>query len=73
MSEAPVQFHCPYAQIDRRVPCHCGTLTVLDKSNIGGLLTEALTANVETVFSDETGLVCADTAGAGSLAVGSGT
>ena len=29
MSEAPVQFHCPYAQIDRRVPCHCGTLTVL--------------------------------------------
>jgi len=73
MSKAPIQFHCPYAQIDRRVACHGGTLTVLDKSNIGGLLTEALTANVETVFSDETGLVCADTAGAGSLAVGSGT
>lgn len=34
----------------------------LDESNVGGLLTEALTANVETVLADETGLVGADAA-----------
>lgn len=34
----------------------------LDESNIGSLLTEALTANVEAVFADQTGLVSADTA-----------
>lgn len=34
----------------------------LDESNIGGLFTETLTADVETVFADETGLVGADTA-----------
>lgn len=45
-------------------------LTVLDKSDISGLLAEALTADVETVFADETGFVCADSAGASSLAVG---
>ena len=35
----------------------------LDEANVGGLLTEALTADVETVLADETGLVGADTAG----------
>lgn len=34
----------------------------LDKSNIGGLFTEALTADVKAVLSDETSLVCADAA-----------
>jgi hypothetical protein len=34
----------------------------LDESNIGGLLSEALTADVEAVLADETGLVGADAA-----------
>lgn len=45
-------------------------LTVLDKSNIGGLLTEALTADVQAVFADETSFVGADTAGSGAFSVG---
>jgi hypothetical protein len=40
----------------------------LDKSDISGLLTEALTADIETVFSNKTSLVCADSAG-GMLAI----
>lgn len=34
----------------------------LNESNVGRLLTEALTADVETVLPDKTSLVCADTA-----------
>lgn len=34
----------------------------LGEANVGGLLTEALTADVESVLADETGLVGADTA-----------
>lgn len=34
----------------------------LDEANVGGLLTEALTADVEAVLADQTGLVGADTA-----------
>jgi hypothetical protein len=34
----------------------------LDETDVGGLLTEALTAEVEAVLADETGLVGADTA-----------
>lgn len=34
----------------------------LDEANIGGLLAEALTADVQAIFADETGLVGADTA-----------
>ena len=34
----------------------------LDKSNVGGLLSEALTADVQAVFADETSFVGADTA-----------
>jgi hypothetical protein len=34
----------------------------LDESDVGRLLTEALTAHVEAVLADETGLVGADTA-----------
>jgi len=45
---------------------------VLDESDIRRLLAETLTADVETIFSDKTGLVCADTASARSLTVGSG-
>lgn len=37
-------------------------IAYLDESNIGSLLTEALTADVQTILADETGLVCADTA-----------
>ena len=40
----------------------------LDKSDISGLLAEALTADIETVFSNKTSLVCADSA-SGMLAV----
>jgi hypothetical protein len=46
-------------------------LTVLDESDVCCLFSEALTADVETVLSDETSLVSADTAGTGALAVGS--
>lgn len=45
-------------------------LTVLDKADVSSLLAEALTADVETVFADKTGLVCADSAGASTLSVG---
>jgi hypothetical protein len=38
-------------------------LSVLVETDVLGLLTEALTAQVEVVLSDETGLVLADTAG----------
>jgi hypothetical protein len=34
----------------------------LGKANIVGLFAEALTADVEAVFADETGPVCADAA-----------
>jgi len=34
----------------------------LDEANVGGLLTEALTADVEAVLADKTGLVGADAA-----------
>lgn len=36
--------------------------TDLVEANVGGLLTEALTADVQAVLADETGLVGADTA-----------
>lgn len=39
-----------------------GLRIYLDETNVGGLFTETLTADVETVFADETGLVGADTA-----------
>jgi len=48
-------------------------LPVLDEANVGSLLTETLTADVEAVLADQTGGVCADTAAAGTLAVGLGT
>jgi len=34
----------------------------LDEANVGGLLSEALTADVQAVLADETSLVLADTA-----------
>jgi hypothetical protein len=34
----------------------------LDKSNVRGLLSEALSADVQSILADETSLVCADTA-----------
>lgn len=37
-------------------------LPYLDESNIGALLSEALTADVEAVLADETGAVGADAA-----------
>lgn len=40
----------------------CKSGTNLDEADILGLLTEALTADVETVFADETGTVSADAA-----------
>ena len=49
-----------------------GNLPVLNEANVGGLLAEALTADVEAVLADETGLVGADTAAAGALAVATG-
>jgi hypothetical protein len=44
-------------------------LTVLDEANVGALLTEALTADVEAVLADQTSRVGADAALAGALAV----
>jgi len=46
---------------------------VLDKSNVLGLFSEALSADVKTVFADETGLVCANATFAGTLSVGTGS
>ena len=46
-----------------------GNLSVLDEANVGGLLAEALTADVEAVLANETGFVGADAAAAGTLAV----
>lgn len=40
----------------------------LDEANVGGLLTEALTADVEAVLADQTGLVGADAAVINKLA-----
>ena len=34
----------------------------LNESNIGGLFSEALSADVQSIFADETGLVCANSA-----------
>jgi len=44
--------------------------TVLDESDICSFLTEALTADIESILADEAGFVGADPAGAGSFAVG---
>ena len=41
----------------------------LYEPNIRALLSEALSADVETVLSDQTSLVCANSAAAGALAV----
>ena len=46
------------------------TYTHLGKTNGIGLLTEALTADVETVFANDTSVVAADTAGKDTLACG---
>jgi hypothetical protein len=40
----------------------------LDESNIGGLLAEALTADVEAILADQTSFVSADTAKKRALA-----
>lgn len=42
--------------------CWKGFESYLGESNVGGLLTEALTADVEAVLADETGRVSADAA-----------
>jgi len=47
-------------------------LSGLDESNIRGLFSEALTADVESVFSDETGLMGADSASARAFSVATG-
>jgi len=48
-------------------------LTVLDKSDIRSLFTEALSADVETVFSDYSCFVGADTACSGAFSIGFGS
>jgi hypothetical protein len=45
-------------------------LTVLDEANVGALLTEALTADVEAVLADQTSRVGADAAVSTVLAIG---
>lgn len=52
--------------------CHDDRLSVLVEANVLGLLTEALTAEVEVVLADKTSLVLADAAAARALAVASG-
>jgi hypothetical protein len=46
----------------RKSDSRWGGLTVLGETDVGGSLTETLTADVEAVLSDETHLVGADTA-----------
>jgi hypothetical protein len=46
-------------------------LTYLDEANVGGLLTEALTADVQAVLADQTSRVGADAAVSTVLAIGS--
>lgn len=48
--------------LTQRALCSVFALAYLDESNVGSLLTEALTADVEAVLADETSLVGADTA-----------
>ena len=40
----------------------CPSHAYLDKTDISGFLSEALTADVESIFADETGFVGADSA-----------
>lgn len=42
--------------------CLSYVIAYLDESDVRGLLSEALSADVETVFADQTGLVCANAA-----------
>lgn len=44
------------------LPPSLGFKSYLDEANVGGLLPEALTADVEAVLADQTGLVGADSA-----------
>jgi len=48
--------------VDKDIERGSQWVAYLDEANVGGLLTEALTADVESVLADETGLVGADTA-----------
>lgn len=50
-------IRCPVVSLAPQV-----SSSYLDESNIGSLLSEALTADVEAVLADETGLVGADAA-----------
>jgi hypothetical protein len=61
----------PPHPLTEKTGCH-DRLSVLVEADILGLLTEALTAQVEVVLSDETSLVLADAAAARALAVVSG-
>ena len=49
-----------------------GAVANLDETDVGGLLTEALTADVEPVLADKTSLVGADAARSAALAVRTG-
>lgn len=51
-----------------RIPHSFENLPVLDETDVLGLFSEALTADVKTILSDETGFVCADTARSSALA-----
>jgi len=53
-------------------PSYTG-LSVLDETDILALLAEALAADVEAVFADQTGGVGADSAGASALTKGAGS
>ena len=44
------------------------SLTVLDEANVLGILTEALTAQIQAILADETSAVGTDTAFTGTLA-----
>jgi hypothetical protein len=50
-------IRCPVVSLAPQI-----SISYLDESNIGSLLSEALTADVEAVLADETGLVGADAA-----------
>jgi hypothetical protein len=50
------------AIIRPRIPGGEGGKVYLDESNVRGLLSEALTADVQSIFADQTSFVSADTA-----------
>lgn len=59
---ARLVFRSSLSTLDVQWGIDSGCRPYLDEANVGGLLAEALTADVEAVLADQTGAVSADTA-----------